>query len=119
MTEYFRHYLELAKWYDLSDAGRTFASLVPQKALESMLLFSAVIALSTMHISRTTKPSARSVAEYYHALCVKELIALEPNDATLKNGIPLAATCLLRSYEILASESCCPFTDLIDAPICS
>ncbi|GAW25376.1 putative phytanoyl- dioxygenase [Rosellinia necatrix] len=66
------------------------------------LLFYAVIALSAMHVSQTTAPSARPVAEMYHTRCIRYLISLDSGDPLIEQGVALATTCLLRSYEILA-----------------
>lgn len=60
-----------------------------------------------MHACRTTAPSFRSLAESYHHRCVRLLIVLSEGDDLILKGIALAATCLLRSYEILDS-TCYP-----------
>ncbi len=57
-----------------------------------------------MHVSQTTAPSARTIAETYHTQCIRRLINLDPEDMLIKKGLALATTCLLRSYEILAGE---------------
>ena len=101
----YHHYInDLSKWYDLSDSGSTFSDLVPRIALEESLLFCAVIALSAMHLCKTTTRSIRPTAEFYHQRCVRLLIALVEHDELISKGIALAATCLLRSYEILDGE---------------
>ncbi|KAI0112016.1 hypothetical protein GGR51DRAFT_53097 [Nemania sp. FL0031] len=103
LANYFRHYISnVAPWYDLSDSQCCFSTEVPMVALDEPLLFSAVIALSAMVISRTTAPSARAVAETYHTRCIRDLIDLDSEDVLIKKGVALAATCLLRSYEILS-----------------
>ncbi|KAJ2975055.1 hypothetical protein NUW58_g8465 [Xylaria curta] len=103
LANYFRHYINnVAMWYDLSDSQCQFSTEVPAIALDEPLLFYAVIALSAMHVSQTTVPSARSTAEAYHTRCIRRLIDLEPEDVLIKKGVALATTCLLRSYEILA-----------------
>ncbi|OIW27789.1 hypothetical protein CONLIGDRAFT_682805 [Coniochaeta ligniaria NRRL 30616] len=107
MADYFQHYIsDLAPWYDLSDARSTFTTTVPRISLDDPLLFSAVMALSAMHVSNTATPgsvasSAREVAEFYHGCCIRLLINLQESDRRLEGGVALAATCLLRSYEIL------------------
>ncbi|KAI1077049.1 hypothetical protein F5B20DRAFT_303842 [Whalleya microplaca] len=104
-ANYFHHYIvDLALWYDLNDALSTFATKVPVIALDEPLLFSAIIALSAMHVSKTTAPSARDAAESYHTNCIRLLIELDAEDARVTRGVALAATCLLRSYEILDEE---------------
>ncbi len=105
IADYFQHYISnLAPWYDLSDARSTFSTTVPRIALDDPLLFSAVIALSAMHVSNTVTAaasSAREVADLYHGCCIRLLIGLQESDRRLEGGVALAATCLLRSYEIL------------------
>lgn len=103
---YFYNYIaEPAKWYDLCDALRQFATKVPELALDEPLLFSAVIALSAVHVSQTTgSKTARETAEFYHGQCVRRLIQLDGKSELLRNGVALATACLLRSYEILDGE---------------
>lgn len=104
----FDHYIsDLSKWYDLSDSALAFGVTVPQIALEEPLLFYAIIALSAMHMCKTTASSFRSTAELYHLRCVKLIITIDEDDAVMAGGVALAATCLLRSYEILDSELFC------------
>lgn len=102
VARFFAHYIsELAPWYDLSDASAKFGVEAPERALRTPLLFSAIIALSAMHVSCTGPQGARSTAEFYHGCCVRMLIAIEDDNELLQQGVALAATCLLRSYEIL------------------
>ncbi|KAI5921437.1 hypothetical protein F4810DRAFT_337625 [Camillea tinctor] len=104
-ADLFHHYISnLAPWYDLSDERFTFMNEVPITARDDPLLFSALMALSAMHKSKTTTPSLRDAAESYHSQCIRLLIDLDPNDPRIEKGVALAATCLLRSYEILDGE---------------
>ncbi|KAH6981358.1 hypothetical protein BKA56DRAFT_58227 [Ilyonectria sp. MPI-CAGE-AT-0026] len=101
----FDHYIsDLSKWYDLSDSISTFEVIVPRISLEEPLLFYAIIALSAMHLCKTTASSFRTTAELYHGRCVQLLITIDEDDAVMSGGVALAATCLLRSYEILNSN---------------
>lgn len=105
LANYFRRYINnVAPWYDLSDSQCCFSTEVPVIALDEPLLFYAIIALSAVYVSQTTVPSARTIAEAYHTRCIRRLIELNPEDALIKQGVALAVTCLLRSYEILAGE---------------
>ncbi|KAK1639939.1 hypothetical protein BDP81DRAFT_391975 [Colletotrichum phormii] len=108
IARYFSHYIAgIAPWYDLSDASLTFATSLPEAALDSPLPFAAILALSAVHTSRTTAPSARAAAEFYHGHCVRLLIDLkteEYDDDERTQGLALASVCLLRSYEILSEE---------------
>ncbi|KAF4497750.1 TPR domain containing protein [Fusarium agapanthi] len=94
----------ISEWYDLSDSACSFGLEVPSIALDEPLLFCAVIALSSMHACKTSAPSFRKVAEFYHHRCVQFLIALDAGDELIGRGVALAATCLLRSYEILYGD---------------
>ncbi|OHE92520.1 hypothetical protein CORC01_12169 [Colletotrichum orchidophilum] len=107
IARYFSHYIaDIAPWYDLGDASLAFATSLPEAALESPLPFAAIVALSAVHTSRTTAPSAKAVAEFYHGHCVRLLIDLTAgkNDDEHSKGLALASVCLLRSYEILSEE---------------
>ncbi|KAG8673348.1 hypothetical protein FPOAC2_06791 [Fusarium poae] len=95
---------DISKWYDLSDSAFSFGQIVPTIALDEPLLFSAIIALAAMQTSKTSSPSFRKVAELYHHQCVRLLITLNEGDQLISRGIALAATCLLRSYEILDGD---------------
>ncbi|KAK9775854.1 putative Zn(2)-C6 fungal-type domain-containing protein [Seiridium cardinale] len=107
VAAYFHHYItDLAQWYDLGDDSRRFALLTPEIALVEPLLLDAILALAAIHVSQSTgKAAARRTAELYHGNCVRSLIKLEENSILLRNGVALAATCLLRSYEILDGKS--------------
>ncbi|KDN61061.1 putative conserved hypothetical protein [Colletotrichum sublineola] len=105
-SRYFHHYIvHIAPWYDLSDASSTFATGLPEASLEQALSFSAILALSAVHMSRTSAPSARTAAEFYHGHCVRLLIDLMADDYGDEDtqGLALASVCLLRSYEILSA----------------
>ncbi|KAF4981257.1 hypothetical protein FZEAL_2883 [Fusarium zealandicum] len=96
---------EISLWYDLSDSTRAFGVLVPSIALDEPLLFCAVIALAAMRTCKTSASSFRKTAEFYHHRCVQQLILLSEGDELISRGVALAATCLLRSYEILDGEN--------------
>lgn len=106
VARYLKHYIDkLAPWYDLSDHGRLFATKVPQQAVNRPLLFSAIIAFAAIHISLTSVATVRTAANFYHSRCIKLLIALSEAEVQAADGVPLAAACLLRSYEILAEDA--------------
>ncbi|KAK2000213.1 hypothetical protein LX36DRAFT_440357 [Colletotrichum falcatum] len=109
MARYFHHYVtHIAPWYDLSDASSAFATALPEAALGRALPLSAILALSAVHMSRTSAPSARAAADFYHGHCVRLLIDLTAGggygDEDDAQGLALASVCLLRSYEILSEE---------------
>lgn len=102
-ARHFEHYIKvLAPWYDLNDLDNAFRSDVGNRALQSHLLLSAIIAFAAMHKSRTGQIASKTLAETHHSRCLHLLINLEEDDMATKDGTALAATCLLRSYEILA-----------------
>ncbi len=108
IARYFYHYItELAPWYDLSDESLHFGTTVAEFALDNRLLFSAIIALSAIHVANTTAGTARAAAEFYHGCCIRFLIGLDDAALQTLGGVALATTCLLRSYEILAGASVC------------
>ncbi|KAG9775406.1 hypothetical protein KCU88_g5106, partial [Aureobasidium melanogenum] len=91
IAQCFEHYLEvLSPWYDLNDQDSTFGARVAEQAQHNPLLMSAVVAFAAMHKARTGHSSFMLIADRY--------------DSATKDGTALAATCLLRSYEILAEE---------------
>jgi hypothetical protein len=99
----FRHYIDfLAPWYDLNDSQNLFGTLVPQHALNNPILFKAVVTFSAFHISRTSGLTRyQELAHEYHASCIRDLLAVLNDVAPATQGDCLAATCLLRSFEIL------------------
>ncbi|OQV08298.1 Fungal specific transcription factor domain-containing protein [Cladophialophora immunda] len=105
IAHYFAHYLKtLAPWYDLNDLRQAFKGIVGSRAQQSSLLLSAVIAFAAIHKSRTCHAVPKSLAERHHAHCLRLLIGITETSPEIKDGTALAATCLLRSYEILAEE---------------
>lgn len=92
---------DLAPWYDLNDENCAFEKEGAARALDSPLLFAAVIAFAAAYSVKRLS-STLAVAEEYHAKCLQLLIKLSVSDEEVRNGTALAATCLLRSYEILS-----------------
>ncbi|KAL1982066.1 hypothetical protein VTN96DRAFT_1779 [Rasamsonia emersonii] len=106
ISSIFRHYVsELAPWYDLNDARRRFQDVVSVEALHNPLLFSAILAFSSVHLHRSLgSREFLYIAEYYHLESIRRLIAITDRRSQIHDGATLAATCLLRSYEILAQS---------------
>ncbi|KAJ2903069.1 uncharacterized protein MKZ38_010490 [Zalerion maritima] len=102
----FHHYITtLAPWYDLGDAAVTFGTTVSSLCLTEHLLFNAAIALAAIHKSKTQAgEGCEHIGSHFHERCVRLLIDLNPQDELVGNGIALASTCLLRSYEILDGD---------------
>ena len=101
----FRHYIDfLAPWYDLNDSQSLFSILLPRNAIHNSILFKAVIAFLACHQTRT---SGRywDLGYVYHAACIRNLLEIMDDIEPEMQGDYLAATCLLRSYEILSGEA--------------
>ena len=97
----FRHYVDhLAPWYDLNDSHNLFGTSVPARALSNSVLFKALTAFSACHQHRVSG-RVPGLGQVYHAACVKDLLAEMGHIHSGLLGDYLAATCLLRSYEIL------------------
>ena len=101
VSQLFQHYIDvLAPWYDLNDLDSNFGTVVPFHALTNPVLFKALIAFSGSHRCRVYK-ELREIAHSFHAACVQELL-LSINSIELEeHDTYLAATCLLRNYEVL------------------
>lgn len=104
-AQLFEHYLQvLASWYDLNDLDCGFARVVGREAQKTQLLLNAVLAFAAIHKCRTGQSSLKELGDMYHNRCLRLLIGLRQSDEAIANGTALAATCLLRSYEILAGK---------------
>lgn len=98
----FQHYIDfLAPWYDLNDSQNLFTTLVPARALATPVLFKALIAFSACHKAGTSN-TYDGLGVIYHASCVRDLLAALGDTSGELQGDYLAATCLLRSFEILS-----------------
>lgn len=105
MAHYFHHFLKnLSPWYDLSDQQCTFGTALATKSLKEPALFSAIIALSALHIHNTAAPTARGAADFYHGCCVPMVARLRAELGSSVTGTCLATICLLRSYEVLEGK---------------
>ncbi|KAI9657051.1 MAG: hypothetical protein M1821_003217 [Bathelium mastoideum] len=77
---------------------------IPLKALENPVLFKAIVAFAASHQSRTCGFSSEQVLKLHDA-CLKDLITALEDFEPSKQAEYLAATCLLRSYEILNGDT--------------
>lgn len=97
----FAHYIDaLAPWYDLNESSQVFRTAVPLHALDCPVLFKTLIAFAATHKHKTTG-QWEHVAASFHAACVSKLLQSIEHVEPGMQGDYLAATCLLRSYEIL------------------
>jgi hypothetical protein len=105
IADLFAHYIRtLAPWYDLNDSQRTFGTLVPQNSIDCPILFRAIIAFSASHKSKT-EYSMQEIASAFHTSCVQEFLEPIKEVQPRTHGNELAATCLLRSYEIIDGKT--------------
>ncbi|KAJ4984949.1 hypothetical protein SVAN01_09555 [Stagonosporopsis vannaccii] len=101
IAKLFAHYVTvLAAWYDLNDPKRTFTLVVPENALQDPILFKAIIAFSACHLNKL-HGTYGEVATAFHAACVTDILRSMEAFATSSRSGRLAATCLLRSYELI------------------
>lgn len=105
IAELFAHYISiLAPWYDLNDSERVFATVVPHNSLDNSTLFKALIAFSASHRSET-RHDMQFFGPAFHAASVKEFLVSMSETELRPHDNELAATCLLRSYEIISSKN--------------
>lgn len=101
ISHLFRYYIDiLAPWYDLCDEDQHFGRVVPMHALDEPLLFKAIIAFSAYHKGKVSG-RIEELGITFHAACVQDMLAVMDDFPQTLRGNCLAATCLLRSYEIL------------------
>ena len=101
----FRHYIDvLAPWYDLCEEEQPFGRIVPAHALDNSVLFKAIIAFSAHH-KHKVMGGINGLGCAFHSACVQDMLAVMENFPSNLRSEYLAATCLLRSYEILIGTS--------------
>ena len=85
---------------DLSDAERHFTRIVPQEVFEFPILFHAVLAFSAQQLQRYDSRYTK-IAELYYTKCVADMIPVLESEDLAADGRVLAATVILRMYEML------------------
>ncbi|KAL0938416.1 arcA-like protein [Colletotrichum truncatum] len=96
-----KYYLEyMCTWFDLCDARRHFAIVVPQRAITCPTLLNAIFALSSRHLSLNGQYDPYA-SDRYHQECLKHLTTISNDSSALTNDDLLAATILLRTLEEL------------------
>jgi hypothetical protein len=94
-----RYYIHnIASYLDLCDQERHFALVVPHRAAACPPLLNAIFAASARHQSRVADGDPY-IADHYHQECVKHLIPLLSDRASLMDENLLAATIVLRYHE--------------------
>ncbi|KAF2802204.1 uncharacterized protein BDZ99DRAFT_576908 [Mytilinidion resinicola] len=105
----FTHYTtHLAPWYDLNDPHSLFTNAVPIRSLDEPILFRAILAFAASHLSRmipTSSLDSTPVAVILHDSFLSSLISALSTITPSTQANYLAATCLLRSYEILNGDT--------------
>ena len=101
-----RHYVEVVgPWLDMTDGqNHHFSTIIPERAFESPVLLYAILAFSARQLSRLGQMDPVT-ADYYHHKCVKDMIPLLKDTEGVRDGKLLAATVILRMYEMLESSS--------------
>jgi hypothetical protein len=102
IAKLFAHYTaKLAPWYDLNDPARVFTLKVPDAALRAPLLFKAIIAFSACHWCKVHGEHG-VIATAFHDACVTDFLQSMEAVSVESRDLNLAATCLLRSYELIS-----------------
>ncbi|KAK5122850.1 hypothetical protein LTR85_003765 [Meristemomyces frigidus] len=96
-----RHFIErLSTWIDVTDPDRSFSTLVPQMALRSRGLMTAMLALSSRHLAFDQKSSPDTAVQYYHDTL--QYLQHEMKKTTYLTSDELLATVLIIStYEMI------------------
>lgn len=71
--------------------------------MQDSILFKAVIAFSACHLNKL-HGAHDEVATAFHAACVTDILHSMETPENSSRGSKLAATCLLRSYELIKGE---------------
>lgn len=87
---------------DMTDACQNFTRVVPQQAFESPILFHAIIALSA-RLCKSFQDYNIEISECHHQECLLNLIPVLGDQGLASDGKVLAATVILRMYEMLKS----------------
>ncbi|RDW73068.1 hypothetical protein BP6252_06975 [Coleophoma cylindrospora] len=94
-----RHFIHnLAIWLDLCDPLQHFQVDVPRRAGTCRILLNAIFALSARHLSRTGDYDSYA-SNMYHQECLKHLIPMLNDTATVTDESLFAATIILRVLE--------------------
>jgi hypothetical protein len=94
-----RHFVQnLAIWLDLCDPQQHFQVEVPRRAGTCPILLNAIFALSARHLSHVGNYDAFA-HNRYHDECLKYLIPMLNNHATITDETLFAATIILRVLE--------------------
>ncbi|KAK3678246.1 hypothetical protein LTR78_001541 [Recurvomyces mirabilis] len=107
LLEHFVHHLSL--WIDLTDPERSFATIVPSMALQNQGLMSAILALSSRHMSLkvSSSPSIipfdlprNTAVEYYNAT-LRYLQHAMKDALYLRSDELLATVLIISTYEMI------------------
>ncbi|KAF2169398.1 hypothetical protein M409DRAFT_52646 [Zasmidium cellare ATCC 36951] len=97
----FSHYTEVvAPWLALTDPDQHFRHVVPHEAFSFPILFNAIIALSAQQLHMLHGLDI-GIADLFHQRCIVALIAALSHQVLAADGRVLAATVILRMFEML------------------
>ncbi|EFX00742.1 ARCA-like protein [Grosmannia clavigera kw1407] len=106
----FRYFIELsAKWFDLCDQERTFAVVVPCRAVLHAPLMNAIFAISARHLSLISSFN-RSISDRYYDRCLATLRPMLNDKGALVDENLFAAAVILRNFEEIEAH---PSTHLL------
>jgi hypothetical protein len=88
---------------DLCDPLQHFQTDVPQRAATCRILLNAIFALSARHLNRISNYDSFA-SNRYHQECLKVLIPMLNDTATVLDDSIFAATIILRVLEEIDSE---------------
>ncbi|EFX04865.1 ARCA-like protein [Grosmannia clavigera kw1407] len=95
----FRHFIDIAaRSFDLCDLERSFAVVVPWRAMEHAPLKNAMFAISAKQLSLTSAFD-KNVSDRYYQRCLATLRPMLNDEAALVDENLFAATVILRNLE--------------------
>ena len=106
----FQHFVQnISPWIDLTDPEKNFAILVPQMALRNLGLMNAILALSSRHLSLTTRyaetdphqSSDRTQAVNYYNHTLVYLQQVMSITSYLRSDELLATVLIISTYEMI------------------
>ncbi|KAI9742016.1 MAG: hypothetical protein M1834_000405 [Cirrosporium novae-zelandiae] len=94
-----RYYIDhISIWFDLCDAERHFALVIPQRAAYCPTLLNAIFAFSARHLNQTRDYDPYAADRYYEK-CLNHLQKMFYDPAAIMDENLLAATIILRTME--------------------
>ncbi|KAI9753811.1 MAG: hypothetical protein M4579_004992 [Chaenotheca gracillima] len=108
-----QYYVEVVgPWLDLADSNRHFSRNVPEAAFQCPFLLHAILAFSAQQLHRLGSCNA-VLADFYYHECLTSMIPMLQDLEVATDGKLLAATVILRMYEMLGPTGNDPQQHLI------